>query len=142
MSEQCTTTHAAVRGLIDRWFSDQRLTPRLMGEFDDGALMKAFGQAGAGFFPGPAVLADEIHSRYNTPCVGRVEEIHESFWAITAERRISHPSMATIIDSARTALTPDLSHQHPGTSASPIGDPHASKRKFDSPNERPRLVVL
>ena len=119
--------HAAVRGLIDRWFSDQRLTPRLMGEFDDGALMKAFGQAGAGFFPGPAVLADEIHSRYNTPCVGRVEEIHESFWAITAERRISHPSIATIIESARTALNPDPSPPYSETSASPIGDPHASK---------------
>ena len=119
--------HAAVRGLIDRWLNDQRLTPRLMGEFDDGALMKAFGQAGAGFFPGPAALADEIHLRYNTPCVGRVEEINENFWAITAERRVSHPSIMTIIDSARTALSPNTTHPDPVTSTNPIGDPHAKK---------------
>ena len=98
--------HAAVRGLIDRWLNDQRLTPRLMGEFDDGALMKAFGQAGAGFFPGPAALADEICTRYSTRCIGRVDEIQEGFWGITAERRINHPSIMTIIESARTALSP------------------------------------
>lgn len=60
MPERCaaasTGGHSAIRGHIDRWLSDLRLVPRLMGEFDDGALMKAFGQAGAGFFPGPAVL--------------------------------------------------------------------------------------
>jgi LysR family transcriptional activator of nhaA len=98
-----------------------------MGEFDDGALMKAFGQAGAGFFPGPAALADEIHSRYNTPCIGRVEEIHESFWAITAERRISHPAIMTVIESARTALSPDLTPQDPKISANSIGAPHAKQ---------------
>lgn len=98
--------HAAVRGHIDRWLNDQHLSPRLMGEFDDGALMKAFGQAGAGFFPGPAVLADEICSRYNVRCIGQVESIREGFWLITAERRISHPAIVTIIESARTALFP------------------------------------
>jgi LysR family transcriptional regulator, transcriptional activator of nhaA len=100
--------HAAVRGHIDRWLNDQRLTPRLMGEFDDGALMKAFGQAGAGFFPGPAVLADEICQRYSVRCVGRVEDIYESFWLITAERRVTHPAIMTVIDSARTALFPGV----------------------------------
>jgi LysR family transcriptional activator of nhaA len=98
---------AAVRGHIDRWLDDQRLTPRLMGEFDDGALMKAFGQAGAGYFPGPAVLAGEICARYDVRCVGCVEEIRESFWLITAERRIVHPAIVTVMASARAALFAD-----------------------------------
>lgn len=102
--------HAAVRGHIDRWLNDQRLTPRLMGEFDDGALMKAFGQAGAGFFPGPAVLTDEICLRYNVRCIGQVEDVHEGFWSITAERRISHPAIMTVMESARTALFPGFTH--------------------------------
>ena len=71
--------HAAIRGFIDCWLNDQRLTPRLMGEFDDGALMKAFGQAGAGFFPAPAILADEICARYQVRCIGEVEDLHEAF---------------------------------------------------------------
>lgn len=99
-------SHAAIRGYIDCWLNDQRLTPRLMGEFDDGALMKAFGQAGAGFFPAPAILADEICVRYQVRRIGQVEDLHEVFWAITAERRISHPAIMTVMDSARVALFP------------------------------------
>ena len=107
--------HAVVRSHIDRWLDDQRLTPRLMGEFDDGALMKAFGQAGAGYFPGPAVLANEICLRYNVRCIGRVESIHESFWSITAERRISHPAIMTVMEAARIGLFPSGSHCNPNT---------------------------
>lgn len=99
-------SHAAVRGHIDRWLDDLRVSPRVMGEFDDGALMKAFGQAGAGYFPGPAVLAEEICARYQVRCIGRVEEIHEAFWAITADRRVAHPAIRTVMESARTALMP------------------------------------
>lgn len=99
-------SHAAVRGYLDRWLSDLRVVPRLMGEFDDGALMKAFGQAGAGYFPGPAALADEICERYQVRCIGRVEEIREVFWAITPDRRVAHPAIRTVMESARTALAP------------------------------------
>ncbi len=97
---------AAVRGLIDRWLNDMRLNPRLMGEFDDGALMKAFGQAGAGYFPAPAALADEICVRYGVRMVGQADSIRESFWLITAERRISHPAIRIVLDAARDALFP------------------------------------
>ena len=107
--------HSAIRGHIDRWLSDLRLVPRLMGEFDDGALMKAFGQAGAGFFPGPAVLRDEICTRYNTRCIGVVNEIHEGFWAITAERRVVHPAIMTVMESARSALFPSITQPVPTT---------------------------
>jgi LysR family transcriptional activator of nhaA len=65
--------------------------------------------------------------RYNTRCIGRVEDIHEGFWAITAERRISHPAIMTVIESARTALSPDLTPQDPTTLANPIGIPHAKQ---------------
>jgi len=107
--------HAVIRSRIDCWLNDCRLTPRLMGEFDDGALMKAFGQAGAGFFPGPAVLAEEICARYNVRCFGRVESIHESFWSITVERRISHPAIMTVMEAARIGLFPSGSHCNPNT---------------------------
>lgn len=107
--------HAVIRSHIDCWLNDGRLTPRLVGEFDDGALMKAFGQAGDGFFPGPAVLAEEICARYNVRCIGRVESIHESFWSITAERRVSHPAIMTVMEAARTGLFPSASHCNPNT---------------------------
>ena len=95
---------AAVRGQIDRWLNESRLAARIMGEFDDGALMKAFGQAGAGFFPAPVLLADEICARYQVDRVGQVDSIRETFWLITAERRISHPAIRTVVEAARDAL--------------------------------------
>ena len=98
---------ATVRGLIDRWLSEKRLLPCIVGEFDDGALMKAFGQAGAGYFPGPALLKEEICSRYEVKCVGQTEEIHESFWAISAERRINHPAIKTVVAAARSMFSAD-----------------------------------
>ena len=98
---------AAVRARIDQWLNEQRLVPRLMGEFDDGALMKAFGQAGAGIFPGPALLADEICRHYDVHRIGEVSEIREAFWLISAERRVTHPAIRTVLESARTVLASD-----------------------------------
>ena len=90
-----------VRGHIDRWLSESRLSPRIVGEFDDGALMKDFGRAGIGFFPGPALLIEEICSHYRVRCIGGTDEIRESFWAISVERRINHPAIKVVIESAR-----------------------------------------
>ncbi len=97
--------HSAVlRSHIDFWLNDNRLVPQIMGEFDDGALMKAFGQAGAGYFPAPAVLAEEICAHYGVKMVGQADAIRESFWLITAERRISHPAIRVVVDAARDSL--------------------------------------
>lgn len=92
---------AATRGHIDRWLSDQRLSPRIVGEFDDGALMKAFGQEGVGYFPAPALLAEEICARYGVECVGASNEMTEAFWAISVERRVNHPAIKVVIEAAR-----------------------------------------
>ena len=77
----------------------------LMGEFDDGALMKAFGQAGAGFFPAPALLSEEICARYAVRLVGQTDSVRESFWLVSAERRISHPAIRLLIESAHDVLS-------------------------------------
>ncbi len=93
---------AMVRGHIDRWLSEHRLSPQIVGEFDDGALMKAFGQAGAGYFPAPAFLADEICSRYEVRCLGITDAIQVGFWGISVERRINHPAIKVVIEAARS----------------------------------------
>ena len=91
-----------VRGQIDHWLSEYRLSPRIVGEFDDGALMKAFGQAGVGYFPAPALLANEICARYEVDCLGMTDEVKEGFWAISVERRINHPAIKVVVEAART----------------------------------------
>ena len=95
---------AAVRPRLDRWRDANKLRPRVVGEFDDSALMKAFGQRGAGVFIGPTVLESEIETQYGVKTLGRTQEIVEEFFAISVERRVTHPSVVAITEAARDRL--------------------------------------
>lgn len=97
---------SSLRARLDAWLESERLAPRIVGEFDDAALMKAFGQAGRGFFAAPAVLASEIERQYGVQEVGRTGAVREAFYAITGERRITHPAIRLITEAARGQLFP------------------------------------
>jgi LysR family transcriptional activator of nhaA len=80
------------------------LRPVIVGEFDDSALLKVFGQAGVGAFAGPSVIAREIARQYGVKVVGRAEGPAERFFAISAERRLKHPGVVAISAAARSEL--------------------------------------
>jgi LysR family transcriptional activator of nhaA len=94
----------ALRRALEAWFEASGIRPVITGEFDDSALMKAFGARGLGVFPAARVLEDEIRDQYGVQVVGRVEEVRESFYAITVERRLRHPAVVTLAGAARDAL--------------------------------------
>jgi LysR family transcriptional activator of nhaA len=96
--------HSALRRRLDDWFETHELYPAIVGEFDDSALLKAFGEAGAGVFAGPTVIEDEICRMYRMTVIGRTDEIMERFYAISPERRLSHASIVLITDTARSDL--------------------------------------
>ncbi len=96
--------NSALRRRLDDWFEDLQLSPRIVGEFDDSALLKAFGEAGAGVFAAPTVIEDEIGRMYRTAVIGRTDDLSERFYAISPERRLSHPSIVLITDTARADL--------------------------------------
>ena len=103
--------NSALRRRLNDWFENRSLSPRIVGEFDDSALLKAFGEAGAGVFAGPTVIKDEICRMYRTAVIGQTREINERFYAISPERRLKHPSVVLITDAARADLfTTDSSH--------------------------------
>lgn len=89
--------------LLD-WLDGLHIYPRIVGEFDDSALMKAFGQSGTGVFTVPTAIAEEVADQYNVQIIGSTEEVREEFYAISAERRISHPAVAAITETARAWL--------------------------------------
>jgi LysR family transcriptional regulator, transcriptional activator of nhaA len=93
-----------VRRLLEAWLMQQRLHPRVVAEFDDGALMKAFGRDGHGVFMAATVLEAEIALQYGVKCIGRTNEMTESFFAISVQRRITHPAVVAITDAARGEL--------------------------------------
>ncbi|MBE0529994.1 MAG: transcriptional activator NhaR [Rhodospirillales bacterium] len=95
---------AAMRGAIVRWFSEHKIEPRVVGEFDDAALMEAFGKAGAGIFPAPAILADEIRTQFDADVIGRAENVAAKYCAISVERKLTHPAVVAVSEAARKHL--------------------------------------
>lgn len=95
---------SALRRRADAWLATQQLRPQVVGEFDDAALMKAFGGEGRGVFMAPTVLEAETSAQYGVRVVGRSSELVEEFYAVSAERRITHPCVAAITQAARDRL--------------------------------------
>jgi LysR family transcriptional regulator, transcriptional activator of nhaA len=87
----------ALRGRVDQWFAAREIRPRLVGEFEDSALLMTFGKSGLGLFPAPALLADDIAAQYGAMPVGELTGVREEFYAITAERRIRHPAVEALL---------------------------------------------
>jgi LysR family transcriptional regulator, transcriptional activator of nhaA len=92
------TVNTALRRSMDHWLSDMSMMPQIMGEFDDRALLEVFGELGMGLFPVPSLLADTVCKQLNVQKIGVLKEIRERFYAITVERRVTHPGVAAICD--------------------------------------------
>jgi LysR family transcriptional activator of nhaA len=95
---------AALRRAIDSWLDRRDLHPAVRAEFDDTALLKAFGQTGEGMFPGALAIQEEICRQYEVELVGSLEGIREQFMAISAERRIKHPAVLAMSSTARSDI--------------------------------------
>ncbi len=93
-----------LRSRLLRWLGDQHLQPRIVGEFDDSALMQAFGQSGSGIFVAPSVIAEEVCRQYGVQLIGQTEAVNESFYAISVERKVKHPGIVAITEGARREL--------------------------------------
>jgi len=98
------TANTMLRRALEHWFDAEGIRPIVVGEFEDSALLKVFGQQGVGLFPGPAVMEKEIQRQYQVRVVGRLEAVREQFLAISMERRVKHPAVLAITDTARTRL--------------------------------------
>jgi len=92
---------SALRVPLLRWLERKGIEPVIVGEFDDSALMSAFGQAGAGVFPVPLTTVQDVMRQYEVIELGRTLEIRERFFAISVERRLSHPAVLAVSEAAR-----------------------------------------
>lgn len=95
------TFDSAVRAPIEQWFRECNIRPDVICEFEDSALMKAFGQGGVGLFPGPEVIQNEIMRQYEVFPLGILDTVTEQFYAISADRKLKHPSVVIISDIAK-----------------------------------------
>ncbi len=95
---------AVLRRELESWFEKNDVRPTIVGEFEDSALLKVLGQAGMGFFTVPTVIADEVARQYQVVAIGQTDDLSESFYAISVERRVRHPAVVAICQAARSEL--------------------------------------
>ena len=94
------TAHAASRQRLDQWFERQQIQPRVVGEFEDSALMVTFAAAGMGVFPAASGLDDKLVSRYGLAQVAVCDGLDEQFFAIATEKRVLHPLVQRLLPGA------------------------------------------
>lgn len=92
-------------GLV-QWLAANRLVPKMVAEFDDLALLKAFGQEGEGLFVAPTSISDFICHQYRVRCLGELPDVSEQLYLITTARRLTHPAMVAMTRVAREEIFP------------------------------------
>lgn len=96
--------NTALRRALELWFAERGIRPRIVGEFEDSALLKVFGQSGHGLFPAATVIQHEVVRQYQVRVVGKLAGVRERFYAISSERRLKEPAVLAITEMARSKL--------------------------------------
>lgn len=91
----------AARRSLNEWFDRHAIAPRIVGEFEDSALLTVFGAEGLGLFAAPTAIENEIVAQYGVELLGRAGEVRERFYAISVERRLKNPAVLAISEAAR-----------------------------------------
>ena len=95
---------SSLRRNLEVWFEQRDIQPIVVAEFEDRALMKAFGEQGSGIFASPTAVEQDVMNKYGVAVIGRTDEVTERFYIISAERRIKNPAVSVITEAARTKL--------------------------------------
>ena len=96
--------NSTLRRSLNQWFARHQVEPHVVAEFEDSALLKEFGANGVGIFAAPSIVESEIVRQYGVVAIGRAEQVRESFYAVSIERRLKHPAVLAITDAARQEL--------------------------------------
>jgi LysR family transcriptional activator of nhaA len=95
------TRNTALRRSLDQFFDTHNIHPRILGEFEDSALLQTFGQSGRALFPASALVEEEVCRQNAVKAVGHLDGVRERFYAISPERRLKHPAVVNICLAAR-----------------------------------------
>lgn len=97
--------NTAMRRCLDQWFHKHQIHPKVIAEFDDAALMKVMGAEGRGFIPVPTVVLHEALTRYQFRVIGATDTCRQTYYAVTAERHITHPAVLLITQKTSALLS-------------------------------------
>jgi LysR family transcriptional regulator, transcriptional activator of nhaA len=98
------TDDTAIRRGLDQWFAALGIRPVVVGEFEDYALLRVFGQKGAGVYPAPRILEKDLKRHHGLAPIGLAKDVRGRFYAISVEKKVRHPAVAAICEAARRTL--------------------------------------
>lgn len=92
---------SVLRRELDEFFAQRNVRPEVVGEFDDSAVLKVFGEAGEGAFVAPTILEEDVRTRYGVKVIGRLGDVTQRWYAVTLDRKIRNPVVQAIVEAAR-----------------------------------------
>ena len=95
------TRNTSLRRSLDQFFDSHQIHPRILGEFEDAAMLRAFGETGRAMFPASTLIEQDLIRPNTLKSIGQVEGIRERFYAISPERKLKHPAVVAICAMAR-----------------------------------------
>ena len=98
------TSHNDVRAQIDHWFEHRGIRPRIVGEFEDSALLKTFGASGMGVFPAVEWVQEDLLARDGVRKLGPCDDVEENFFAIGTERKVQHLLVQRLLAARRASF--------------------------------------
>lgn len=90
------TGHSPLRTSLDAWFEEHDLRPRVVGEFEDSALLSVFSARGMGVFPISTLGLEDLSLMRGLRVLGQTD-VMEDVHAIVTRRSQHHPLVKAIL---------------------------------------------
>lgn len=94
------TGHSPLRSALDAWFAELSVVPRIVGEFEDSALLSVFAARGMGVFPISTLGMEDLRVVRGLRVLGQTE-LTEDIHAIVTRRSRHHPLVGLMLDPDR-----------------------------------------
>jgi LysR family transcriptional regulator, transcriptional activator of nhaA len=98
------THRSPLRRSIEAWADQHGVSIDLRAEFDDLSLMKCVASSGAGWVPVPDVALRETREMHGFATVGKAAGCQAGYYAITVERKLTHPLIRLVMENARSRI--------------------------------------
>jgi LysR family transcriptional activator of nhaA len=98
------TENTILRRSLNDWFRALELRPNVVAEFEDSALVKFIGSGGVGVFAAPTSVQKDVCRVFGVQVVGRIEDVRERFYAISADRRLRNPAVIALLEHSQRTL--------------------------------------
>lgn len=97
--------NSALHQSLESWFVQSKISPKVVAEFEDTALLKFFGQTGRGIFCVATAVERDVLAQFDVSIIGRIDDVSDRFYGISPERKIKHPAVDTVLNAAKRILS-------------------------------------